>query len=251
LAPSEWNKLAREKKEAERKLAEEKQEVERKMLAEKGMTEEQEVVEMMERPSEGKGKGVVRLAVGLPKVAIHGLAWCHIKSAMVVVDSNEEDDKVPVADLVPRAMPVTSLLKGRKVEVVLLPPQVTAGQGKSMTVLPCTARFLATSVTVPAISTMDDNKEEEGSGNDEMDVDELEGTPAVGKCKADEEADEPVPKQPKVHDKKITAVNNVMDDMLVEMQGAGEITKRYQAWLVVNAQPSNIVSFYLGLVFVC
>jgi hypothetical protein len=58
--PSEWNKLAREKKEAERKLADKKEEAERKMLVEKGMAEEKEVKEMMDRPSEGKGKGVVR-----------------------------------------------------------------------------------------------------------------------------------------------------------------------------------------------
>jgi hypothetical protein len=83
--PSEWNKLVREKKEAEGKLAVEKEEVGRKLLAEKGMAKEQEVEEMMDQPSEGKGKGVVREAVGLPGVTTHGLAWWRIKSATFVV----------------------------------------------------------------------------------------------------------------------------------------------------------------------
>jgi hypothetical protein len=90
--PSEWNKLAREKKEAERKLADEKEEAERKMSAEKGMAEEQEVEEMMDWPLEGKGKGVVREAVGSPKVTTRGLARRRIKSATFIVDSNDEDE---------------------------------------------------------------------------------------------------------------------------------------------------------------
>jgi hypothetical protein len=53
-----------------------------------------------------------------------------------------------------------------------------------------------------------------------------------------------------VQGEKLSAVDKVVDDLLVEMQGAGEITERYRAWLVVNAQPSDIVSFCLGLVFV-
>jgi hypothetical protein len=93
--PSEWNKLVREKKEAERKLVVEEEEAERNMLAEKGMAEEKEVEEMMDWPLEGKGKGVVREAVGSPEVTLHGLAWHHIKSAAFVVDSNEEDEEVP------------------------------------------------------------------------------------------------------------------------------------------------------------
>jgi hypothetical protein len=136
LVPGEWNKLAREKKEAERKLAVEKEEMERKMLAEKAMAEEQEVEEMMDQPSEEKGKGVVRGAVGLPKVMTRGLARCHIKSAAVMVDSNEEDEEVPAADPVLTATPAVSPLKGRKVEVVLPPPQVTAGRVKGATVSP-------------------------------------------------------------------------------------------------------------------
>jgi hypothetical protein len=134
LVPGEWNKLAREKKEAERKLAVEKEEVERKMSAEKGMTEEQEVEEMMDWPSEGKGKGVVREAVGLPEVTTRGSAWCCIKSAAFVMDSDEEDKEVPAADLVPRATPAVLPLKGRKVEVVLPLLQVTAGRVKGATV---------------------------------------------------------------------------------------------------------------------
>jgi hypothetical protein len=98
LVPGEWNKLAREKKEAERKLVVEEEEVEWKMLAEKGMAEEKEVEEMMDRPLEGKGKGVVREAVGSPEVTLHGLAWCRIKSAAFVMDSNEEDKEVPAAN---------------------------------------------------------------------------------------------------------------------------------------------------------
>jgi hypothetical protein len=46
-----------------------------------------------------------------------------------------------------------------------------------------------------------------------------------------------------VQGKKILAVDKVIDDLLVEMRGAGEITERYRAWLVVNAQSGNIVSF--------
>jgi hypothetical protein len=117
-------------------------------------------------------------------------------------------------------------------------------------VLPFSKRLLPASATVPAISTMDNKTKEEWSGNNRMDMDELEGTPAVGKCKAVEVADKPTPKQMKVQGEKLSAVNKVVDDLLVEMQGAGEITKRYRAWLVVNAQPSDIVSFCLGLVFV-
>jgi hypothetical protein len=41
---------------------------------------------------------------------------------------------------------------------------------------------------------MDNKAKEEWSGNDEMDVDELEGTLAISKCKAVEVADEPMPK---------------------------------------------------------
>jgi hypothetical protein len=97
---------------------------------------------------------------------------------------------------------------------------------------------------------MDDKAKEEWSGNNKMDVDELEGMLAVGKRKAVEVADEPAPKQTKVQDKKLLAVDKVIDDLLVEMRGAGEITERYWAWLVANAQPGNIVSFWLGLVFI-
>jgi hypothetical protein len=117
-------------------------------------------------------------------------------------------------------------------------------------VLPFAERFLPGSATIPAISTMDDEAEEEWLGNDEMDVDELEGTPAVGKRKAVEVADEPAPKQTKVQGEKFLVVEEVVDDLLVEMRGAGEITERYRAWLVVNAQPGDIVSFWLGLVFI-
>jgi hypothetical protein len=67
--PGEWNKLAREKTEAERKLAVEREDAERKRLA-----EEEEVEEMMDRPLEGKGKGVMRETVGLPEVATRGSA---------------------------------------------------------------------------------------------------------------------------------------------------------------------------------
>jgi hypothetical protein len=95
--PGEWNKLAREKKEVERKLAVEREEVERK-----GMAEEEEVEEMMDRPLEGKGKGVVREAVSLPEVATHGSAWRCVKSAAFVVDSNQDVEEVPAAE------PVTS-----------------------------------------------------------------------------------------------------------------------------------------------
>jgi hypothetical protein len=116
--PGEWNKLAREKKEAERKLAVEKEEAERKMLVEKGMAEEKEVEEMMDWPSEGKGKGVVREAVGSPKVTWRGSAPRHIKSAAFIVDSNEEDEEVLAADPVPISTLAVSPLKGQKVEVV-------------------------------------------------------------------------------------------------------------------------------------
>jgi hypothetical protein len=68
---------------------------------------------------------------------------------------------------------------------------------------------------------MDDEAQEEWSGNDKMDVDELEGTLMVGKCKAVEVADEPVPKQLKAQGEKILVVDEVMDDLPVEMQGAG------------------------------
>jgi hypothetical protein len=97
---------------------------------------------------------------------------------------------------------------------------------------------------------MDDEAEEEWSGNNEMDVNELEGTPAVGKRKAVEVADEPAPKRTKAQGEKFSAVEEVVDDLPVEMRGAGEITERYRAWLVANAQPSSIVSFWLGLVFI-
>jgi hypothetical protein len=101
--PSEWNKLVREKKEAERKLA-----VEREEAEQKGMAEEEEVEEMMDRPSEGKGKGVVREAVGLPEVATRGLAQRRIKSAAFVVDSDEDDKEVLAAKPVLRATPAVS-----------------------------------------------------------------------------------------------------------------------------------------------
>jgi hypothetical protein len=127
--PDEWNKLVREKKEAKRKLVDKQEEAERKMSAEKGMAEEQEVEEMVDRPSEGKGKGAVRSAVGFPKVMTCGLAWRRIKSATVVVNSDEEDEAALAADPVSRAMPVTSLLKGRKVKVVLLCQYQMVGWG--------------------------------------------------------------------------------------------------------------------------
>jgi hypothetical protein len=53
-----------------------------------------------------------------------------------------------------------------------------------------------------------------------------------------------------VQGKKLSAVDKVIDDLLVEMRGAGEITERYWASLVSNAQPGNIVSFCLSLVCV-
>jgi hypothetical protein len=187
--PSEWNKLAREKKEVERKLAVEREEAERK-----GMAEEEEVKEMMDQPLEGKGKGVVREAVGLPEVATCGLAQRRIKSAAFVVDSNEDDKEVPAAKPVPRATLAALPSKGQKVKVVLPAPWVTVGQVKGTTVLPFAERFLLGSATIPTILTMDNEAEEEWSGNDEMDVDELEGTLVVGKRKAVEVADEPVPK---------------------------------------------------------
>jgi hypothetical protein len=87
---------------------------------------------------------------------------------------------------------------------------------------------------------MDDKAEEEWSGNDKMDVDELEGMLAVSKCKAVEVADEPLPKRTKAQGEKLSAVDKVVDDLPVEMQGAGEITKWYQAWLVANAQPATL-----------
>jgi hypothetical protein len=107
-------------------------------------------------------------------------------------------------------------------------------------VLPFAERFLPVSATIPTILTMDDEAEEEWSGNDE--VDELEGTLAVSKCKAIEVADKPAPKQPKAQGEKILAVDEVVDDLPVEMRGAREIIKRYRLWLVANAQPGNIVS---------
>jgi hypothetical protein len=177
--PGEWNKLAREKKEADRKLAVEREEAEGK-----GMAEEEGAKEMMDWPSEGKGKGVVREAVGLPEVATHGSAWRHIKSAAFIMDSDEEDEEVPAADPVLRATPSALPSKGQKVEVMLPAPWVTVGQVKGMTVLPFAERFLPGSATIPAISAMDDEAEEEWLGNNKMDMDELEGMPAVGKCKA-------------------------------------------------------------------
>jgi hypothetical protein len=66
-------------------------------------------------------------------------------------------------------------------------------------------------VTVPAISTMDNEAKEGWSGNDKMDVDELEGTPAVGKHKAVEVANEPAPKQPKAQGEKILVVDKVVE----------------------------------------
>jgi hypothetical protein len=129
--PGDWNKLVREKKEAERKLAVEREEAERK-----GMAEEEEVKEMMDRPSEGKGKGVVREAVGSPEVATHGSARRCIKSAAFVMDSDEEDEEVPATDPVPRATLAASPSKGLKVEVVLPAPRVTVDQVKGATVLP-------------------------------------------------------------------------------------------------------------------
>jgi hypothetical protein len=83
-----------------------------------------------------------------------------------------------------------------------------------------------------------------------MDMDDLEGTLVVGKCKAIEVADKPVPKRTKAQGKKLLVVDKVIDDLPVEMRGAGEITEWYRSWLVVNAQPGDIVSFCLGLVFV-
>jgi hypothetical protein len=131
LVPGEWNKLAREKKEAERKLAVEREDAERKRLA-----EEEEVEEMMDRPLEGKGKGVVRETVGSPEVATRGSARRRIKSATCVVDSDEDDEEVPAAVPVPRATPAASPSKGRKVEVVLPAPQVTISRVKGTTALP-------------------------------------------------------------------------------------------------------------------
>jgi hypothetical protein len=121
---------------------------------------------------------------------------------------------------------------------------------KGTTVSPFAEQFLLGSVTVPAISTMDNDAKEEWSGNNEMDVDELEGMPAVGKCKAVEVADEPAPKRMKAQAEKLSAVDEVVDDLPVEMQGAGEITERYRVWLVANAQPGDLVSFWLSLVFI-
>jgi hypothetical protein len=236
--PGEWNKLAREKTEAERKLAVEREDAERKRLA-----EEEEVEEMMDRPLEGKGKGVMRETVGSPEVATRGSARRRIKSATFVVDSDEDVEEVPAAAPVPRATPAASPSKGRKVEVVLPAPRVTISRVKGTTVSPFADRFLPGSATVPAISTMENEAEEEWSGNDEMDVDELEGTPAVGKRKAVEVANEPAPKRTRAQGETFSAVDEVVDDLPVEMRGAGEITERYRAWLVANAQPSDIVSF--------
>jgi hypothetical protein len=130
--------LGREKKEAERKLAVEREEAEWKMSAEKGMAEEKEVKEMMDQPSEGKGKGVVREAVSSPEVTLCESAWRCIKSTTFVVDSNEEDKEVPAADPVPRPTPAALPLKGWKVEVMLPAPWVTTGRVKGMTVSPFT-----------------------------------------------------------------------------------------------------------------
>jgi hypothetical protein len=88
---------------------------------------------------------------------------------------------------------------------------------KGTTVLPFAERFLLGSATVPAILTMDDEAKEEWSGNNKMDVDELEGMPAVGKRKAIEVADEPAPKRTKAHGEKFSAVEEVVDNLLVEM----------------------------------
>jgi hypothetical protein len=129
--PGEWNKLAREKQEAERKLAVEREEAEWK-----GMAEEEEVKDMMDWPLEGEGKGVVREAVGSPEVATCGSAWQRIKSAAFVVDSNEDDEEVPAAEPVPRATSAALPSKGRKVEVMLPALQVTVGQVKGTMVLP-------------------------------------------------------------------------------------------------------------------
>jgi hypothetical protein len=236
--PGEWKKLAREKKEAEMKLAVEREDAERKRLA-----EEEEVKEMMDWPLEGKGKGVVRETVVSPEVATRGSARRRIKSATFVVDSEEDVEEVPAAAPVPRATPAVSPSKGRKVEVVLPTPRVTIGRVKGTTVSPFAEQFLPGSATVPTISTMDDEAEEEWSGNDEMDVDELEGTLAVGKRKAVEVADEPAPKRTKAQGETFSVVDKVIDDLPVEMRGAGEITEWYRAWLVANAQPSDIVSF--------
>jgi hypothetical protein len=98
---------------------------------------------------------------------------------------------------------------------------------------------------------MDKEAEEEWSGNDKMDIDELEGTLAVGKRKAVEVVNEPMPKQTKVQGEKFLAVEEVVDDLPVEMQGAGEITEWYRAWLVANAQPGDIVSFLAWSGFYC
>jgi hypothetical protein len=236
--PGEWNKLAREMTEAERKLAVEREDAERKRLA-----EEEEVEEMMDWPLEGKGKGVMRETVGSPEVATRGSAWRCIKSATFVVDSDEDVEEVPAAVPVPRATPAALPSKGQKVEVVLPAPRVTISRVKGTTVSPFAEQFLLGSATVPTISTMDDEAEEEWSGNDEMDIDELEGMPAVGKCKAVEVADGPAPKRTKAQGETFSAVDEVVDDLPVEMRGAGEITEQYRAWLVANAQPSDIVSF--------
>jgi hypothetical protein len=68
---------------------------------------------------------------------------------------------------------------------------------------------------------VDDKAKEEWSGNNKMDMDELEGTPAVGKRKAIEVADEPAPKQTKAQGEKLSVVDEVVDDLPVEMRGAG------------------------------
>jgi hypothetical protein len=65
---------------------------------------------------------------------------------------------------------------------------------KGATVSPFAEQFLPTSATIPAILTMDNKAKEGWSGNDKMDVDELEGTPAVSKRKAVKVANEPMPK---------------------------------------------------------
>jgi hypothetical protein len=87
---------------------------------------------------------------------------------------------------------------------------------------PFTEQFLPASVTVPAILTMDGKAKEEWSGNNKMDVDELEGTLAVGKRKAVKVANKPAPKRPKVQGEKILAVDKVVDDLLGDVRCWGD-----------------------------
>jgi hypothetical protein len=117
----------------------------------------------------------------LPEVTSRGSAQQRIKSAAFVMDSDDEDKEVPAADPVPRAMLAALPLKGWEVEVMLPALRVTAGRVKGTTVLPFAEQFLPGSATIPAILIMDAEAEEEWSGNNKMDVDELEGTPAVSK----------------------------------------------------------------------